>query len=427
MLVQFEVENFRSFRDRQILSLVASPGKEHSTSHTVPSPESPTDRLLLSAAVYGANASGKSNLLLALKAMRHVVVYSSTASQRGDRIEPMEPFLFDPAMRSKPTEFEVTFFQDDVRYQYGFSATVERVVEEWLYAFPNKRAQKWFHRHSDEAGEEVFDIGDKLPGPRKVVKDATRPNALFLSTAAQLNHEVLGSVFDWFKTTVVHIRADHLPPMSTLEICEDEESRRTVLNLMKASDIGIDDFVIEDEDPDADDLPNHITKLFTEEGRKILRHSPSVKFRHLGASSDDPLIDINNESSGTQRLFAMAGPIYDALTNGKLLIVDELSASLHPELVKSVVALFHDVKTNTESAQLIFATHDTNLLTQDLMRRDQFWFVEKDNSGASKLYPLTDFSPRKGREKLSENYLRGRYGAFPFTRLKPVISSKGGE
>lgn len=422
MLVQFEVSNFRSLLDKQTFSVVAGQGKEHIASHTIEAPVLGESRLLRTNAIFGPNASGKSNVLMALAAMRRIVLTSAHDRQRGDPIAPIEPFRLQTEAVSRPTEFEVVFYQLGTRYQYGFAATRERIVEEWLYAFPRKRSQRWFERRIGRDGNDVFDLGEKLVGPRQIIVDATRPNALFLSTAVQLNNRALAPVFDWFRETLLHTDLDRLPPFESSRLCiEDANARTAIVELLRAADVGIEEVLIE-EATDGE-VPEVIKDLFTERGQKALLRQPDIKFRHTGASGDESLIDLSDESAGTQKIFSLSGPIYNVLAGGRILAIDELSTSLHPELVRSIIGLFQDSQTNPNGAQLLFTTHDTSLLDQKLMRRDQFWFTQKDKRGSTHLFPLTDFSPRKDSENLEMNYRRGRYGAMPFPQLSRAIRS----
>lgn len=427
MLLEFAVENFRSIRDEQRLSLVASVDDQFEGTHVVETPDG--ERVLRAAAVYGPNASGKSNLLYALAAMRALVLRSARRS-RGDALEEAEPFGLDTSSRDQPTTFEAVFLSDEVRYQYGFSMTRRHVEAEWLYSFPKRRSRLLFEREHD-GGDETYEFGETLTGPKKVYQEATRPNALFLSTAVQLNSEVLTPVYDWFARTLTYADPSRAYPgfsvrtsLGTLRHCETEAGQRRVVELLKAADVGIEGMIVETVEADDADLPPALLEGASPERINRLRRSrarTTVRFRHEGAAKDAEPLDLSSESLGTQRLFSLAGRLLDVLEEGRVLVADELGASLHPLILRAIVELFIDPEANPSGAQLIFATHDTNLLDQGLLRRDQFWFTEKARDGATELYPLTDFKPRRGVEPLEKNYLRGRYGALPIPRLPRAI------
>jgi AAA15 family ATPase/GTPase len=421
MLLEFSVRNFRSFRDEHTFSLVASQGKEHWNTHTAALPGDDDRRGLRSAVVYGPNASGKTNLLLALNAMKEVVVKSAVAGQRGDAIQPIDPFRLTKEHRSASTAFEVNFITDGVEYQYGFEATREQVIEEWLYAYPKGQARRWFTRTYNANHENgAFNPGDYLKGQRKQIWEATRPNALFLSTAVQLNNEQLAPIFDWFRS-VAYLPGRRLGSAYTAETCEDEEQKQRILALLSAADVGIRDMFLEEEPVDFDQLPAGLVDVIAETGKKDQVEkalSRAIRFQHTEEADEDGLLDLEEESHGTQQLFGLAGPILDVLDDGRVLLVDEIDASLHPTMVEEVVSLFNDPATNPHGAQLLFNTHDVTLLNQDLLRRDQIWITEKFDDGASQLTPLLDFKPRKKTEALDKNYLEGRYGGLPLPRMK---------
>jgi hypothetical protein len=420
MLLEFTVENFRSIRDEQRLSLVAGPIDEMSGTHVATTPDG--EHLLRSAVIYGPNASGKSNLLAALAAMQRFVLRSARRT-RGDAIEEAEPFRLDATSRDRPTTFDVTFLAEGVRYQYGFSVTASRVEAEWLYSFPKRRHRLLFDRGYD-GDDEVYEFGEHLPGQKVVYRDATRPNALFLSTAVQLNSEALAPVFDWFGSKLEYtdshrIRAT-LPTEATLRRCASDAGRERVVQLLRAADVGIHDLVVDEEETHelalTLDLSTGQTTRSAGPGRRT-----RVRFRHEGAADDEPF-DLADESLGTRRLFALSGRLLDVLEHGRVLVADELGSSLHPLILRSIVSLFLDPDTNPHGAQLVFATHETNLLDQGFFRRDQVWFTEKGPDGSTSLTSLYEFRPRKGVEPLEKNYLKGRYGALPMPRLPRAVS-----
>lgn len=421
MLVEFRVENHRSLREEQALSLAAS--HDSGERGGIPVPGSPGERLLPVVALYGANASGKSNVLSALAFARHAVL-SSHRQWDPEGGVPRTPFAWGDA-RKEPSTFEFVFFREGTRFEYGFSADDERFVEEWLHAYPHGRRQVWFSREG-----QTFAFGENLRGENRLVEQVTRENALFLSTAKQHAHEQLSQVYAWFLDlqflNVRHVRRSRsvlsgpMPVEYWLEARRGEENserERRLAHLRKLlgdADIGIRDIRVErKESLDEDTQETFVSR------RVLLEHKTKE------SSAWMPLAE---ESDGTKTLLRLAPTILDALAYGFVVAVDELEASLHPLLAVKLIELFGDPKTNPRHAQLIFTTHDTNLLgnvaAEPLLRRDQVWFTEKGADGASKLYPLTDFKPRKS-ENLERGYLQGRYGAIPF--LGSLVASRGEE
>jgi hypothetical protein len=299
-----------------------------------------------------------------------------------------------------------------VRYQYGFSLTPERIVDEWLLVYRAPKPQQWFSRSlNTRTGTTTYEFSSHLTGPRKLWQDSTRPNALFLSTAVQLNSELLRPVFTWIVEKISHIPAGQSPlPEFTNKWLKDAPGKRSIRDFLLSADISISDIVA---------VPRkgffqHIT-LSPTEPAKVSREEQEMvmpQFVHE-TKRGSAKFELHEESMGTQRLYLLAGPVLDVLQNGRVLAVDELDSSLHTLLVRRLIGMFQSAELNPHGAQLIFSTHDTSLLDQTLFRRDQIWFTEKDSSQATRLYPLSDFSPRN-REALERGYLAGRYGAVPF-------------
>ncbi len=415
MLVNFKVKNFRSIKEEQLLSMVASSQKEFTDTHTFLSTASKNLSLVKTAAIYGANAAGKSNILKALDTMKKIVRDSATKYQRGDEL-PVKTFLFDKEV-NEPTEFEINFIYEGVMYQYGFATTKERITEEWLIAYPKGRSQNWFARAYDEETKEYkWQFGDKLTGKKKLWKESTRSNALFLSTAVQLNSEQLQPVFDWFTNKLKIASVDGWDPSFTMSKCLDEKYKKNILRFLKTADMDIEDIEIEVGEFDLsnlpDDMPIELKEKIAQDlkGKELIK---GAKFYHLDNYGKKVALDFNDESDGTQKLFSFIGPWIDSLEKGNVLLIDEINDNFHPLMVKFLIEMFHNKDMNKSDAQLIFTTHETSVLNQDTFRRDQIWFCEKQNR-ATKLYPLTDFSPRKGVEDLEKGYLSGRYGALPF-------------
>lgn len=417
MLIEFSVANFRSIRERQTLSLVKAKGDELIGSNVFTAHTSTDHHLLYSAAIYGPNAGGKSNFLIAMKTMQRIALESAANYQHGDKLK-VTPFLLSATTIEEPSEFEVSFIVDHVRYQYGFTATTERICEEWLLAYPKGRVQRWLGRKWNRRDKRYdWMLGHSLTGERQLWQKSTRDNALFLSTAVQLNSEQLRPVYDWFKTTLRMAGTRGWGPEFSVALCEKKEKAQ-VMAFLHAADLHIDDIVIEKKPFDIEELPNdmpaHLKEMIASDlkDKKVI----DIKTVHKNDEGTSVVFDFKDESDGTQKLFAFAGPWIDSLNNGHVLFIDELHDNLHPRLVQFLVQLFHSNETNPKNAQLVFTTHETSILNQEIFRRDQIWFCEKDQQQATIIYPLTDFSPRKGRENFELSYLSGRYGALPYIR-----------
>lgn len=411
MLIEFTVANYRSFRDPQTLSMAASSRKELLEENTFDTGIPGLPRLLRSAVVYGANASGKSNLI---KAMRFAwsFIEASSRTQDGDEI-PHYPFKLDPKSKTEPSTFEFIFISEGVRYQYGFAVDSERVHREWLIAYPKGKAQTWFERtYISETKTYDWKLGPNLKGERKQWQALTRSNNLFLSTAVQLNSDQLKPVLRWFDGKLVVIGFESkIDPLHTAAACHNRpEIKSKILELMSAADLGIDGIYTEEREFNQEDVPKNIPSDARDKVVRKFRDATvfNVRFMH-----GDTSFDLSEESDGTQKLFSLALPLIDIIGNGRVVVIDELSNSLHPFIVKFLLSILCNSTINQSNAQLFFSTHDTSLLDTDFLRRDQIWLTEKDGTGATRLYSLLEFSPRQ-KEALEKGYLSGRYGGLPF-------------
>ena len=416
MFIEFSVKNWRSIKTEQKLSMSAAKDNELVASNTF-NPQAPaTHNLLRAAAIYGPNAAGKSNIITALNMMRRMVLESASKTQLGDAI-PVQAFRLDAETENQPSEFEIVFVADGVRYQYGFAADATRVTEEWLFAFPAGRPQRWLGRAWNGSSYQ-WESTSALSGQKQLWQESTRENALFLSTAVQLNSKQLMPVFDWFKKNLKIAGIGGWWDGHTVGLCQEKQSRSKILAFLKAADLDIDDMQVEKETFSAKYLPEDMPKEIKDDLLNDLKGKEIVEIKtvHRSVQGKQILFELEDESAGTRKFFALAGPWLDALELGLVLVMDELNDRLHPKMVQFLVQLFHNNETNPKNAQLIFTTHETSILNQQVFRRDQIWFCEKNDEQATQLYPLTDFSPRKGRDDLEANYLAGRYGALPFLR-----------
>jgi AAA15 family ATPase/GTPase len=415
MLIEFRVTNFRSFRDAQVFSLAAGAATEYAETNTFHSGLRGFGPFLRSAAIYGPNAAGKTNLLRAVQFMQQLVLTSAAIPSSAQTA--YTPYKLSSNTRQAPSEFQITFAEKDVRYEYGFALTRDRVEKEWLIEYAHSRGRTMFHRNYNQHTKTYdWKYSPFLKGQRALWSDATRPDALFLSTAIQLNNTQLLPVFEWFqKRLVVIAGVVTMNPTLTVNLLEQPDGKKRLLPFLQEADLGIADLSIQREGVPA--------------GGMIFGGSPDILLhQRAGQTSPDLVkvtmshwddeqkemvgIDFADESSGTRLLFRTAGAWLNVIENGEVLLFDEIDTSLHPLLTRFLIQKFHSHDTNKRNAQLVFSTHNTSLLSQDLLRRDQIWFVEKDIKGASKLYPLTDFSPRND-EALERGYMRGRYGALP--------------
>ncbi len=415
MLIEFSVANYRSIKDRMTISLVAANDDQllENTFRT----QGPGDiSLLKSAGIYGANASGKSNLLDALIFMVSLVRESANKSQGGDPID-VTPFKLDPSTTGEPSEFEIVFMIGEERYVYGFTADNTRVHEEWLTA--TKRKPRLLFRRSPDNG---IEYGDSWKGDKEKIAQLTRPNALFLSVAAQFNHPTAKIIFDWFRDNIFAIsgRPSALNFQETTKKMMEEEGFIDKLNeFVQVADVGISKVIFEKKSFYQYDAWAGVSLEGKLRQGEYIRESepeyiksdalPNIRTIHTMSDGSETVFDLQDESLGTQRLFALIGTWYDVMKENRILIIDEMETSFHPLITQFLLGMVHQ----SESAQLIFTTHDATLLDADLFRRDQVWFIEKDKSCASRISSLWDYKVRK-EENFRLGYLKGRYGAIPF-------------
>jgi uncharacterized protein len=423
MLLRFRFSNFQSFRAQQEFSLLASFGPD-STEDLLPVPAL-KDKALRTAAIYGANASGKTSVLRALQFMAYTVS-DSHRLWKPDSLVPVRPFRGGAEVRPALSEFEADFLLNDVRHQYAFSLDAEGVVQESLSVYPNGKRQRWFTR---ERGKPIT-FGRNLPGDNnKTIAGLTRKNSLFVSAAAQNAHDALSPVYDWFVNRLSFVIDDRSGlARRTARICMNDEDRSAISEMVSIADLGITDVKLQLSELDesarekAKKLIDAVTSILDIKDAPpsdLSEPLPSVQLLHRIAGSIVPF-DLDEESNGTIAYLALLGPITKALKEGGALFIDELDRSLHPMVARYILRLFKSGATNPRGGQLIFNTHDTSMLRSGLLRRDQVWFTEKDHNGESHLYPLTDFKPRK-QENLGSGYLQGRYGAIPFMKSEASI------
>jgi len=443
MILQFSVSNYRCFRTLQTLNMAAS-----SQDKTLPDnciamdlPGLAGKRWIKGVALYGANASGKTTILEALESLAEMVKNSAGMTDPKEPIPQIEPFALCPSQPESPTAFAVVFVAEGVRYEYRVAATHERVWHESLRAFPNKKEQLWFSRDWNvESGAYAWSPERPTGFQRDTqLEGYTLSNMLFLSKAVASNRVELEPVFRWFKKRLrfMDLSANsRLGPRFTLKkIQEQTPLHDRIVELIRHADLGVTNARVIEERPQEDEIEKMLTNVPIEVRERILKDRwIKPELLHRGSGATELPLPWDSESAGTHRLFGLAGPWLDILSNGYTICVDELETSMHPLMVRELLRLFFSAKENPNGAQILFTTHNPLLLDATLLRRDQVWFTDKDESGESHLYPLTDYSPRRG-ESLVRGYLSGRYGAVPFVpagllgsfQVHETLGQTGGE
>ncbi len=419
VLLAFRAENVRSFQQPFDLSLLATSLAEKHLVRMVPWREGGRPLGVLPVAgVFGANASGKTNVLKAMDDMRALVLHSFRMGSPTGGV-PRRPFLLDRTSKTRPSRFEVDIVLREVRHEYGFVVDDEQVIEEWAYRYPRGRPALLFHRRD---GEIEFGTTDRVKS--RAVAELLRSNALFLSTAASANHPTLLPLYSWFERNLRLAEAGSRPwrQALTTALLEDERRREQVRALLRAADLGITGVKKYDIDPVVKEKLQRIARILTDGERDADSAELSEEFEQLGirlihrSAHGEMELDPSEESLGTMVWFGLVGPVVEALADGAVFLADELDASVHPGLVAELIRIFQDPETNPHRAQLIFNSHDASILGNATgprpLGRDQIWFTEKLVDGSTRMYPLADLSPRK-EEAIGDRYLAGRYGSIP--------------
>ncbi|WP_375419911.1 ATP/GTP-binding protein [uncultured Sphingomonas sp.] len=421
MLISFTLENFKSFQDRTTLSLMARKSDRTLPGALIGQERGATSkhRLLPAVAIYGSNASGKTNLLLGLAYMRQAVLSSQSAwkSGTGTRVDP------NASSTKRPSFFEVSFQTGGILYRYGFRTRLTHFEEEWLYSYPLGRERLLFKRTaksvakngSELTAEYELETGPKLSGDKREHESSfrrTRENSLLLSSLSQDNQVESLRIEKWFRDrfiTEIKLNVAAFDQGATSKLAHDHKNfKALLLPLLRAADPCISDIVIRKTPDDGEDANDAL-----EDAR---RHKVSFVVVHNGKKAEIPF---EKQSRGIKRLYALSAGMITALKFGKVCIVDELETSMHPHVASQLLALFQNKASNPKGAQLIFSTHETRLLNLQHLRRDQIWFCERDMEGLSSLFSLIEFSPRKD-ENFESGYLKGRYGAVPPAGIDPT-------
>ena len=403
MIIEFSITNFLSFKERVTFSMIANSNNGLENNYI----EINDKKILKTSAIYGANASGKSNLFKVLKTVILMLKNSNNADINAKL--PIIPFKFDRELMktNKPSEFEIKFIIDEIRYVYGFSANKDKIYEEYLYYYPKGRETKIF----DRTNVDKYTYTQKDDKILKEIEAKNAPNKFFLATATNWNFEKTKPVYDFLTMGIrTCFNLETLKAMALSEYAKNENLKEFAIDFLKKADFNIEDYqVVEVSVPERVILEFSKQDTIVQEPTKYF----NFLFKHKGTET---YLNLDEESLGTQMVFALIPFIADTINNKKIIMIDELDKSLHPFLVHYIVEIFNNPEINKNSAQLIFNTHDTNLLDLNILRRDQIWFVEKNNdTEESDLYPLSDFSVRK-HENIEKGYMLGRYGAVPFIK-----------
>ena len=407
MLLQFNVSNALSFKQEAILDLVAGNDISHrelliaaGKQHVVPT-----------VAIYGANAAGKSNLFKAMTAA--IMFVRNSEKMQINTPTGIIPFVMDEEGRSGKTRFDFIFIQEGIKYEYGFVADASKVYEEYLYEYKSAKPSMIFERENTNEYRYTVTLKKEL----KPFEKRTTENKLFLATATAWNCKITEKPFRWFDEMIDTYNGDSVQATmaDALDSEDQEEIRSFARKYLRAADFNITDYVFTVKAGMPEDLVLPPGLSFDESLLANLKRWELTMIHTLERDGKINTVTLpyQLESDGTQMYFAYCPAIYRALKKGKTVVVDDIDNKLHPLLVRNLVSLFHDHNTNPNGAQLIFNTHDVDLLDLDFLRRDQIYFVEKDNkTGESELYALSDFSPRK-TDKIQKGYMLGRYGAIP--------------
>lgn len=435
MLVEFNVQNNASFNTRQTLSLTASSSTKENFNkeNTISLNKFGIADLLKTAAIFGANASGKTNLIKSIGTLQSIVLKSLTTAE-ADNLEEIIPFLLKEEPYDNPCEFEVTFFHKGNLYRYGVSIVEAIISEEWLYWTKTSRETMLFNRTrqtveiNQRSFSEAKDFVKEKDGVYHIEK--TRENVPFLSVLSQFNGQKSRTVVDWFKTLriISGISEISLKPY-TINLFENDPNFKKwaleILSALQIQDISVVEvdsklpiFNPSTSDADLQDVFVKLKKIITKKQFKEkklevvkINEDGSQKFRM-------PLLF---ESEGTRKLIYLLGPLYDVIINGKILLIDEFDNKFHTLLSKYIIDLYHH---NDSNSQMIITCHDTNLLTKELFRRDQVWFIEKNSNHESELYSLLEYKEHYTRKdgSYSKDYLSGKYGAIPLLKSIDQLS-----
>ena len=413
MLLRFAVENHLSICKRQELSFAASSLKDRSEG-LISCNAVDSGAVVPAVVIYGANASGKTNFVNAVSTMKTLVLWSQTKGEPGGGV-PRHEFLLDPESSEEPSCFELDFVLDGIRYHYGFETTDDAFTSEWLYEIPRAHRRKLFERE-----EQSFDFGRWLKGQNHNIAGLTRSNSLFLSAAAQNGHVLLSRIYKYFHD-MAFSGSISVPGVEASSRVKGDGLDSRVIDFLKSINTGVIGYQKKETELSEESRAMHreLEAVFEKIYGGAIKISPDVEDKlveielaHRGKGGGLVHLDLDYESAGTRRLLIILDQTFKAIDEGLPILIDELDASLHTYASEAILRLFCSPRMNRNGAQLIATTHDTNLMKSNILRRDQLWFAEKNNEGATEIYPLTDIRTRKG-DNVELGYLQGRYGAVP--------------
>jgi uncharacterized protein len=425
MILEFSVENFRSFKTKQTISFVAAADRAHPSSVTTCS----NIRILKSIGIWGPNASGKSNLTLAFTALHVLAVQSATGWNRGHPIPFVESFALDDAYSSRPSAFSITVVaRDGAIYDYSIAATSAQVESESLSVRQRLNGKKTllFSRQRQRKSSAYFwKFSKQMAAPSKQqLKSQTRDNASALSHGAQLNLHLIAPIYDRLQTVLTYMSHEATAVrIHFAKWIKSEPARvKWMTDLLADADVGIEGLTIRETSGAPHPFEKAIVAAIQESNpnvRDVRTSSLEIMTDHRAFGSDKT-VAFNmalQDSRGTQQMFSLAASFIKAMEMGESLVVDEIDCSLHSILSGKLISLFHNTKINVRSSQLLFTTHDVFLMNQNVMRRDQVWFADKRQDGSTSLVSLRDFRAPKGKprstERFGKNYMAGHYGAVP--------------
>lgn len=430
MLIEFNFKNYRSFRDKAVLSMEATGLGTFKNSLIVYN----NMKLLPGVAIYGKNGGGKSNVIRAFW-LSVQFIKNAQRTQHEKAVIPVVPFTLNDYSKNEPTEFQFIYTMDDIKYWYSFAATREKVIRESLYHAPKGQKALVFSREA-----QTFTFTEEK-AKRKLISETIAENQLFFSVACTMNDLACVNAMKWFRERIFFSRDYADIPKQLLDYSNDSNMLKAISDYAKTADFGIEDMQFEINSKEVDDLdfpenmPEGIKMALSQFVHVLAETSNNSETRlkmgevkatskHQGINADGMLelypLEIEDESDGTRKLMSIAPAIESVLSNGGILLVDEIERELHPLLVDFIIAKFQSKETNKKGAQIIFTTHNTELMSMELLRKDQLYFADKDQQdGSSELYSISEFGT-KTAENIRKGYLIGKYGATPNIEIEEV-------
>ena len=417
MITEISVENYLSIKDKITLSLESGSGKKL-MNNLIEIPEDKKQKLIKTAAIYGPNASGKSNILKSVFFIKNMVQHSHKFNVEVKI--PRDPFKLEEESLKKPSKFEIIFIHSKIKYKYGFSCDENKFIEEYLYHWPNGKESKIFHRKNSTD----FEFNKKNDKEQQTLKSQTSDNVLYLSRATQLRNKDTKDAYKFIVNLdfIIYRDTTDLVERTAEKIHENKKSKKEIIERLQKADFGILDIDVTKKSQDKERLQRFIEWNVETRGMvdpemiKELEEEEKfydIKFIHKTKEGKPINFGPHKESNGTMNMFALIGPIHEILETGKILFIDELELSLHPNIVEILIKLFHSKKWNSKNAQLIFTTHNTNLLNNEIFRKDQIYICSKNKENSTELNSYVDYDISEDSD-FEKAYLNGRVGGLPF-------------